>query len=96
MTDNFFLQHNKAVAKYILKHEQGWFKLTEEQYIELARLWHEYLTFGPPINDSTWHPIDFCDWLNTDNDTYSLPAVEAFLREKEQREGTALPEWAQA
>ena len=89
MTDNFFLQHNKLVARYIMQHERP-AQLSDEEYRELAQRWHEYMLFGPPINEPTWHPIDFCEWLNTDNDTYTLPAVEAFLAEKEQREGTAL------
>jgi hypothetical protein len=60
-------------------------------YEELAQLWHEFLHFGPPIDQATFHPIDFCEWLNTDDDTpYGLPDVVRFLDEKEHREGTAL------
>lgn len=67
-------------------------KLTSEEYAELAQLWHEYTVFGPTPTDD-WTPMDFADWLNTDDDNpYGLPQIAAFLNEKERREGTALRE----
>jgi hypothetical protein len=62
-------------------------------YDELAQLWHKFTVFGPPIDKATFSPIDFCEWLDTEDDnTYGLPEVERFLAEKEQREGMALPQ----
>jgi hypothetical protein len=74
-------------------------KLTEAQYTELARWWHEYMVLGPTRNpaEDDWNALDFCEWMDSDSDEdpkYGLPEVEAFLAEKERREGTALPEWA--
>jgi hypothetical protein len=73
-------------------------KLTEAQYTELAQLWHEYTVLGPTRNpdDDDWNALDFCEWMDEDEDDpkYGLPEVEAFLAEKERPEGTALPEWA--
>ena len=62
-------------------------------YDELAQLWHKFTVFGPPIDKATFSPMDFCEWLDTEDDnTYGLPEVERFLAEKEQREGMALPQ----
>jgi hypothetical protein len=62
-------------------------------YDELAHLWHEFTMFGPPIDKATFSTMDFCEWLDTEDDnTYGLPEVERFLAEKEQREGTMLPQ----
>lgn len=60
-------------------------------YDELARLWHHYLTFGPPIDQATFTPADFVAWLDTaPANTYGLADVERFFADKEWREGTAL------
>lgn len=66
-------------------------KLTEKQYNELAQWWHEYTSLGPARDTDDWTALDFCEWLDTDEpQEYGLPEVEAFLAEKERREGTAL------
>ena len=57
------------------------------------------MLFGPPIDKATFHPIDFCEWLNDDeveSNTYGLPDVVRFLDEKEHREGTAMKSQEQA
>ena len=62
-------------------------------YDELAQLWHKFTVFGPPIDKATFSPMDFYEWLDTEDDnTYGLPEVERFLAEKEQRERMALPQ----
>jgi hypothetical protein len=62
-------------------------------YDELAHLWHKFTVFGPPIDKATFSPMDFCEWLTTEDDNpYGLPEVERFFAEKERREGTALPQ----
>ncbi len=61
-------------------------------YDELAHLWHKFTVFGPPIDQATFSPMDFCEWLNAEDDNpYGLPEVEQFFREKERREAMALP-----
>ena len=68
-------------------------------YEELHHLWREFMLFGPPIDKATFHPIDFCEWLNDDeveSNTYGLPDVVRFLDEKEHREGTAMKSQEQA
>ena len=62
-------------------------------YDELAQLWHKFTVFGPPFDKATFSPMDFCEWLDAEDDnTYGLPEVERFLAEKEQREIMALPQ----
>jgi hypothetical protein len=62
-------------------------------YDELAHLWHRFTVFGPPIDQATFSPMDFCEWLNTEGDNpYGLPEAERFFSEKERCEGTALPQ----
>ncbi len=62
-------------------------------YDELAQLWHRFTVFSPPIDWATFSPMNFCEWLDTEDDnTYGLPEVERFLAEKAQREGMALPQ----
>jgi hypothetical protein len=62
-----------------------------QDYDELARLWYEFLLFGPPIDEQS-HALDFVEWLDTEPENpYGLSDVEYFFAEKERREGTALP-----
>ena len=62
-------------------------------YDELAYLWYKFIVFGPPIDKATFSPMDFCEWLNAEDDNlYGLPEVEQFFSEKERREGMALPQ----
>jgi len=64
-------------------------------YDELAHLWHKFTVFGPPSDQATCSPMDFCDWLDTEDDNrYGLPEVERFFREKECREAMTLPQVA--
>ncbi len=52
----------------------------QEDESELAQLWYEFVTLGPPLDRATFSPLDFCEWLNTEPDnTYGLPEVEHFL-----------------
>jgi len=71
--------------------------LTEEQYAELAQLWHEYMILGPR-NDEIGASLEtialnFSGWIDSDEDEslYGLGEIMAFFREKERREGTAIP-----
>jgi hypothetical protein len=72
--------------------------MTEEQYAELAQLWHEYMIPGPRKDEIgaslTTIALNFSEWINTDEDEpcYGLPEIHAFFHEKERREGTAIPE----
>ena len=60
-------------------------------YDELAHLWYKFTVFGPPIDKATFSPMDFCEWLNSEDDNlYGLPEVEQFFSEKERREAMAL------
>jgi hypothetical protein len=59
-------------------------------YDELRQLWHEFLIFGPPIDQAAFHPMDFVAWLDTEEDNpYGLAEVTQFFIEKERHEGTA-------
>lgn len=65
--------------------------LTEQQYTELNSAWHEYLMFDG-IDPTSRDHVDFFAWLDADDEEepeYSIPEIEAFLREKARREGIA-------
>lgn len=72
-------------------------KLTDEQYAELAQLWHEFMVLGPTREqmnlDRAGIALDFSEWIDSDEDypLIGLPEIEAFFDEKERREGNAVP-----
>lgn len=75
-------------------------RLTDDQYTELAQLWTEYMMLGPRRDEmgSSLETIalNFCEWLNPDSEIEDeqksgLGEILAFFREKEWREGTAIP-----
>lgn len=72
--------------------------MTEEQYTELAQLWHEYMMLGAPTRDiglsQEGIALNFSEWIDSNDEEeslYGLDEIIAFFREKERREGTAVP-----
>jgi hypothetical protein len=58
MSDNFFLQHNKAVMRYILEHEQHTEAQPDKAYAPNGSNYHDHLCNCPGCNYDGPDPTD--------------------------------------